>query len=162
MAITGDTSGLDHLKYDGKYILPQRDSYKLTGQSFETVSMNSGLSRQFVQFQNTAFNVKLNYKAMDAESAFFLANFFNTNRGRPFVASLTLDGKTIDEFVVNRVDNQSFSVTGINGDFPVTLEVEPSVDQCFIEWAIESYQCQSAKKWGHVFCNTKQALENWI
>ena len=159
MAITGDASGLDHLKYDDKYILPQRDSYRVTSQEFQTVSMNGGMSRQFVQFQNRPFKVQLNYKAMDANEAFFLSGFFNRNAGRAFVARLIIDGKTLEEFVVKRLDNQPFTITGVNGNFSVKLEVEPSVDQCFIDWAIENYQCQSARKWGQVFCNLAELNE---
>lgn len=162
MAITGDTTGLMSLKYDGRYKLPERDSYKVAGQAFETVSVNSGLSRQFVQFMNSPFRVSLNYKAMDASEAAYLFNFFNTNRGRPFIVQLMIGGTTLEEFVVKRVDNQQFGITGVNGSFSVTYEVAPSVDHCFIDWTLWAYPCQSGAKWAKVFCNTKSALESWL
>ena len=162
MAITGDTTGLMSLKYDGRYKLPERDSYKVAGQAFETVSVNSGLSRQFVQFMNSPFRVSLNYKAMDASEAAYLFNFFNSNRGRPFIAQLMIGGTSLEEFVVKRVDNQQFGITGVNGSFSVTYEVAPSVDHCFIDWTLWAFPCQSGAKWAQVFCNTKSALESWL
>ncbi|MCP4259904.1 MAG: hypothetical protein GY774_20685 [Planctomycetes bacterium] len=159
--IVGDTTGLMSLKYGGRYKLPERDSYKVTGQAFESTSINGGLSRQFVQFMNAPYTVSANYVAMDQAEAQFLFNFFNINRGKKFIAQLMVGGQ-LEEFVVQRKDNAAQGLTGINGKFSVTLEVEPAVDHCFIDWTTTNYQCLSGADWAKVFCITKGALDQWL
>ena len=100
---------------------------------------------------------------MNASEAAYLFNFFNSKQRQTIHCSADdWWNFTLEEFVVKRVDNQQFGITGVNGSFSVTYEVAPSVDHCFIDWTLWAFPCQSVAKWAQVFCNTKSALESWL
>jgi len=159
--LKGDVTGLAVLNYGGKPVLPERDSYQVTLQGgIVTSSFGGGMSKQAVQFQSSVYQVKCNYIGLDGGKAQWLANFFNRNRGLPFVATLMLDDGTLDQYVVQRVDNNPVSLTGFNGSISVTYEVEPAIDTCFADWTYEAYQCVSASDWCKIFNYTKQGNES--
>lgn len=163
MSLKGDTSDLDRLHYGGKPVLPERDSYtvKLRG-GVVASDVAGGLSRQLLQFTNAPYQVSVNYKGLDQAKASWLANFFDLRRGERFIATLLIGGTELEEFVVQQVGGpSSWKTTGFNGSLTVTLQVEPAVDTCFIEWADEAYQCVTPEEWCEIFNYTKQGIEVW-
>ena len=60
--IKGETSDLDRFNYGGEPILPEQGSYSVTLQGgVVSTDIDGGMSRQFVQFQNSAYQVNVNY-----------------------------------------------------------------------------------------------------
>jgi len=160
--IKGDVTGLAVLQYGGKPVLPERNSYQMTlPNGVVSSSFGGGLSKQQVQFQSAPYQVSCTYVGLDGGKAAWLANFFNRNQGLPFVATLLLDDGSIDQYVVQRMDNTPVPLTGFNGSFTVTYEVAPAIDTCFADWTYEAYQCVSAEDWCKIFNYTKRAVEVW-
>lgn len=162
MALKGYTSDLERFVYAGKPVLPERDSYQVTLQGgVVSSSVAGGLAKQQVQFTNSPYSVSVNYKGLDEAKTIWMSNFINRHRGKPFIATLLIGGTELDEFVVRIMGNPSLKTTGFNGSIKLTLQVEPAVDHCFINWAHEAYMCLSAQDWCKVFNYTKQGIESW-
>lgn len=162
MALRGDTSDLDRLVYGGKPVLPERDSYsvRLRG-GVVSSDISGGLTKQMVQFTNAPYSVSVNYKGLDQGKATWLSNFFDKRRGERFIATLLIGGTELEEFVVQQISDATFKTSGINGSISLTLQVEPAVDNCFIDWADWAYQCSAPQEWCQIFNNTKEGVEVW-
>ena len=162
MPLKGDVSNLDRFQYGGKPVLPERNSYsvKLRG-GVVSSDISGGLSRQQVQFTNSPYQVSVNYVCLDQAKASWIANFIDIRRGKKFIATLLVGGVNLDEFVVQVIGQPSFKTTGINGSVSLTLQVEPAVDRCFIDWSDWAYQCTKPKDWCDVFKYTNDAVFVW-
>ena len=161
--LKGDTSDLSRLTYGGKPVLPERDSYQVKLRGGVVASdIAGGLQKQLLQFTNAPYQVSVNYKGLDQAKATWLSNFFDQRRGERFIATLLIGGTELEEFVVQVVSQPTWKTTGFNGSISVTLQVEPAVDTCFIEWADWAYQCTLPQDWADIFCYTKQGVEGWL
>lgn len=163
MALIGDITGLSRLQYAGVQILPERSGYSVSSRNgIVSSDVAGGISKQYIQFMNSPFTVSVTYKGLDASKAWFLSDFFDRNRGQRFICSLLIGSIDIEEFVVQRMGDYQYKATGINGQLTVTLQVVPSFDTCYADWASNAFQCVSGGDWAKIFKETKEGVEGWI
>lgn len=159
--IKGDVTELDVFQYAGKPILPQKDSYSVTLQGGVTSSdVTGGLPKQMVMTTNAPYRVNATYSMLDGGMAAFVENFINLNRGQKFVAYLLIASGEIEPFVVQVAETAQISKTGFNGSISLSLDVEPAVDNCLVEWYHEYFQCQSAPDWKYICDATQFSVDN--
>ena len=142
MALIGDTSDLERFQYAGKYILPEKGSYSVTAKSGAVYSeVNGGMTKQQLQFLNQPYYVSVTYIALDQFKIDYINNFLKRNDGQKFVTQLMIESGHIEEYVVQVVGDTDSSMTGFNGSISLTLEVEPSIDACWVDFISEWGLC---------------------
>ena len=142
MALIGDTSDLERFYYAGEYILPERDSYSITAKSGAVYSeVNGGMTKQQLQFLNQPYYVSVTYIALDQFKIDYINNFLKRNDAQKFVTQLMIESGHIEEYVVQVVGDTDSSMTGFNGSIPLTLEVEPAIDTCWVQFINDYAPC---------------------
>ena len=150
--LVGDTSDLERFQYGSKMKLPEQSSYQLTTQDGTVVSNSpGGLPKSQVQYFSQPYGVDVNYRAMDAFEAAYISSFLNRHNGQKFIAELLIGGTETEEFVVMYTGNTKGSLTGFNGNFPVSLIVEPAIDRCFEQFLAEYAPCMGSDT-APIFC----------
>jgi len=142
MALIGDTSDLERFQYAGEYILPEKGSYSVTAKSGAVYSeVNGGMTKQQLQFFNQPYYVSVTYFGLDAFKMDYISNFLKRNDGQKFVTQLMIEKSLLEEYVVQVIGDIDWSNTGFNGSISLTLEVEPSVDTCWIQFINDYAPC---------------------
>ena len=143
MALVGDTSDLERFKYAGEYILLEKGSYSVTAKSGAVYSeTNGGMTKQQLQFLNQPYYVSVTYIALDQFKIDHINNFLRRNDGQKFVTQLMVESGHLEEYVVQVVgDVGGSSMTGFNGSISLTLEVDPSVDACWVQFIKDYAPC---------------------
>ncbi|AUR97518.1 hypothetical protein NVP1240O_18 [Vibrio phage 1.240.O._10N.261.52.F8] len=161
MAVIGNVDDLDVFEYGGKPILPEKESYTVKLQNGLQVSdVSAGMSKQQIQFLNAPYYVNVTYVGLDSFKMAYIENFLNNNRGQKFVTTLLIGGTELDQFVVQQMDVANIKRTGFNGSLSITLEVEPAIDQCFMQFIMDYGQCMGSDTAG-VFCYTNEGVKVW-
>ena len=142
MALIGDTSDLERFQYAGKYILPEKGSYSVRAKSGAVYSeVNGGMTKQQLQFLNQPYYVSVTYIALDQFKIDYINNFLKRNDGQKFVTQLMIESGHIEEYVVQVVGDTDSSMTGFNGSISLTLEVEPAIDTCWVQFINDYAPC---------------------
>jgi len=161
MVIVGQVDDLDVFEYGGKPILPEKESYSVKLQDGVVSSdFAAGMSKQQIQFLNAPYYVSVTYVGLDGFKMAYMENFLNNNRGQKFVATLLIGGTELEQFVVQQVSAPNIKRTGFNGSLSITLEVEPAIDQCFMEFIMEYGKCIGSDTAG-IFCATNEGVKIW-
>ncbi|CAH9016455.1 conserved hypothetical protein [Vibrio phage 242E40-1] len=152
MALVGFTDDLERFQYGGRMKLPEQSSYQLTTQDGTVVSNSvGGLPKSQVQYFSQPYGVDVNYRAMDGFEASYIHDFLNRHNGQKFIAELLIGGTETEEFVVMYTGNTKGSLTGFNGNFPVSLIVEPAIDRCWQQFIADFAPCMGSDT-APIFC----------
>ena len=134
MAIKGSIDGLDVFNYAGEPILPEQDSYQVGIISGAVYSETpGGMTKSSLAFFNQPYTVNVTYQGLDAFKLDYIQNFLIANNGQKFVASLMIEQSNLEQYVVQMLGDFEVSKTGFNGSISVSFEVDPAIDQCFVQ-----------------------------
>lgn len=159
MALVGFTDDLERFQYGNKMKLPQQGGYKLTMPDGAVVSsVPGGLPKSQLQYFSQPFSVDVTYIAMDAFEANYISDFLRRHNGQRFIAELLINKTETEEFVVEYIGSASGTLTGFNGNFPLTLVVQPSIDRCWQQFIADFAPCIGSDT-APLFCYTNLAIK---
>lgn len=158
MALIGDTSNLDTLKYAGEIAEPLAGSYAVTlPNGVVTSTMSGGMSKMQLQFVNAPYYVTCTYRTFDYFEASFMEDFFLQHQGKKFIAYLVIEQSTPQPYIVQVMNDVEDVKNSAGGDISITYEVYPAIDRCFQKVVREWGQCVGNP--AQIWCDVNEGVK---
>lgn len=162
---------LPQLRFGGKYLLPQRDSYQYTT-SAGTRRTDTPGGPMFVQQDHLGgpFITSVTYFIDSPQMYAFFSNFYQrqTLQGSiPFQAALILqDAEIYEDYVCRFKDEPQFQWTGFRGTVTFTIEVERRASDFEYDdtlfWFLQEYGDDAWPVLNELYILTNPTMDTWI